>query len=120
MEHHVSTITRIVNQYLGPYAMMLLNWLHIQPRHADEPIPQHVVMAMLVVVIATITALILRARLSVERPGPLQQIAELLIINPMGFGIRDLLEENVGHDGGRYVAFVGSIAIFILVANLFG
>jgi F-type H+-transporting ATPase subunit a len=120
MEHHVSAVTRIVNQHLGQYAMVLLNWLHIQPRHAGEPIPQHVVMALLVVVVGTIAALILRARLSVERPGALQQIAELLITNPMGFGIRDLLEENVGHDGSKYVSWVGSIAIFILVANLFG
>ena len=38
MEHHVSAVTRIVNQHLGQYAMVLLNWLHIQPRHAGEPI----------------------------------------------------------------------------------
>jgi F-type H+-transporting ATPase subunit a len=62
----------------------------------------------------------LRTRLSVERPGSLQQVAELLLTNAMGFGIRDLLEENTGHEGVRYVAWVGSISIFILIGNLFG
>ena len=47
-------------------------------------------------------ALVLRSRLSVERPGGFQQAAELLLTNPMGFGIKDLLEENVGH-GARKV-----------------
>jgi F-type H+-transporting ATPase subunit a len=56
----------------------------------------------------------------VERPGATQQVAELLLTNPMGFGIRDLLHENVGHGADRYVPFVGSISIFILFSNLLG
>jgi F-type H+-transporting ATPase subunit a len=77
-------------------------------------------MALLVLVIGTVFALILRSRLSVERPGALQQVAELLLTNPMSFGIKDLLEENVGHEGVRHVAWVGSIALFVLISNLFG
>jgi F-type H+-transporting ATPase subunit a len=75
-------------------------------------------MSIVVLVLCTILALILRARLSVERPGAFQQIAELLLCNPLGFGIKDLLEENVGHEGGKYIAFTGSISIFILLSNL--
>jgi F-type H+-transporting ATPase subunit a len=120
MEHHVSALTQFVNHYLGPYALALLTALHIQPAHAGEPIPEHVVMALLVLVLGTLLALILRARLSVEKPGALQQVAELLITNPLEFGIRDLLVENAGHEGLRYVPWVGSIAIFILLSNLFG
>jgi F-type H+-transporting ATPase subunit a len=77
-------------------------------------------MSTLVLIVCILLALILRAQLSVEKPGSLQQIAEGLITNPLGFGIRDLLEENAGHDAVKYVPWVGSIAIFILVANLFG
>jgi len=32
------------------------------------------------------------------------QVAELLITNPVGFGIRDLLDENVAHGGRKYMA----------------
>ena len=53
-----------------------------------------------------------------ERPGSFQQAAEMLITNPMGFGVRDLVEENVPHHPERRVPFVGSIGIFVLFANL--
>jgi F-type H+-transporting ATPase subunit a len=50
----------------------------------------------------------------------MQQVAEALLTNPLGFGIKDLLEENSGHDAARYIPFVGSISIFILLGNLMG
>jgi F-type H+-transporting ATPase subunit a len=118
MEEHVSWITHILNQYFGSAALALLNALHIQPEHADLPIPEHVCMALVVLVIATILALILKSRMSVEEPGSFQQVAELLITNPMGFGVRDLVEENVHHHAARYVPFIGSIGIFVLLSNL--
>jgi F-type H+-transporting ATPase subunit a len=120
MEHHVSHLTQIVNHYLGPYAIALLSLFHITPRNPEEPIREHVVMALCVLVVGTLIALFLRSRLSVERPGASQQVAELLITNSMQVGIRDLLVENTGHDGARYVPMVGSIAIFILISNLMG
>ena len=119
MEEHVSPITHWFNHIFAPIALSLLHALHIQPKDYDTPIPEYVVMSILVLVFCTILVLILRARLSVERPGPLQQGAELLLTNPLGFGIKDLLEENVGHGGDKFIAFTGSIAIFILFSNLF-
>jgi F-type H+-transporting ATPase subunit a len=120
MEEHVHLITRFLNHYLGPFALSILTALHIKPSNAELPIPQHVAMGLVVLVIGTVFALILRSRLSAERPGALQQVAELLITNPLGFGIRDLLVENAGHEGEHHIAFVGSISIFILLANLMG
>src|SRR5580693_2345131 len=120
MEHHVSWLTHFVNQILGAPALALLKALHITPSYPDTPIPEHVVMALTVLVVGTVLALLLRARLSVERPGASQQIAELLLTNPMGFGINDVLEENAGHHWQNYVPMVGSVALFILLANLFG
>jgi len=118
MEEHVSPLTQWFNHIFAPIALSLLHALHIQPKDYDTPIPEYVVMAIVVLILCTILALILRARLSVERPGALQQTAELLLTNPLGFGIKDLLEENVGHRGEKYIAFTGSISIFILLANL--
>jgi F-type H+-transporting ATPase subunit a len=118
MEEHVSPLTQWFNHIFAPIALSLLHALHIQPKDYDTPIPEYVVMAIVVLILCTILALILRARLSVERPGAFQQTAELLLSNPLGFGIKDLLEENVGHGGEKYIAFTGSISIFILLANL--
>ncbi|HEY6126907.1 MAG TPA: F0F1 ATP synthase subunit A [Candidatus Acidoferrum sp.] len=120
MEEHVLGITRLVNQLFGPLALSLLHALHIAPGSEELPIPQHVVMAFLVVVIGTILALILRARLSVEKPGAMQQAAEFLLTNPLAFGINDILAENTGHEWKRYVPLVGSLGLFVLLGNLFG
>jgi F-type H+-transporting ATPase subunit a len=118
MVEHVSGLTLLVNKYLGPYALALLSFLHITPRHPNRPIPEHIVMAMMVLIVGTVLALLLRSRLSVERPGASQQIAELLLTNPLGFGIKDLLEENVHHGASKLIPFVGSISVFVLISNL--
>src|SRR5713101_1265957 len=119
MAEHVTGLTEFVNHYLGQFALALLSWLHIKPENREIPIPEHVVMGFLVLIIGTLLAFLLRSRLSVERPGGFQQVAELLLTNPLGFGIKDLLEENVGHAGLKYVPWIGSISVFILLANLF-
>jgi F-type H+-transporting ATPase subunit a len=117
---HVLWITRQVNHFLGPLASALLAKLQIPPTDPNLPIPQQVVMGMLVVLFGTVLALIIKSRLSVEKPGSLQQAAELLLTNPMSFGIKDLLEENVHHGAIKMIPFVGSISIFVLLGNLMG
>ena len=118
MIEHVSGLTLLVNHYLGRFALALLLALHIHPRHPNRPIPEHVVMCMVVLIIGTLLALFLRSRLSVEKPGATQQIAEFLLTNPLGFGIKDLLEENVHHGAAKMIPFVGSISVFVLLSNL--
>ena len=66
MEEHVSPITQWFNHIFGPIALSLLHTLHIQPKDYDAPIPEYVVMSLFVLVLCTILALLLRARLSVE------------------------------------------------------
>jgi len=118
MAEHVTGLTEFVNHYLGRFALALLSALHIRPENPDMPIPEHVVMGVVVLIIATLLALLLRSRLSVEKPGATQQVAELLLTNPLGFGIKDLLEENVHHGALKLIPFVGSISVFVLLSNL--
>ena len=120
MEEHILGITKLVNHLLGPLVLSLLQALQITPENPALPIPQHVVMGLVVLLIGTLVALILRSRLSVEKPGATQQIAEMLLTNPLGVGIRDLLEENAGHHALRYIAVVGTVSIFVLFGNLLG
>jgi F-type H+-transporting ATPase subunit a len=115
---HVNWLTQFVNHYLGGVALSLLTALHIQPSVPAVPIPESVVMLLVVFVIGVLATLWLRPRLSAENPGAAQQIAEMLLTNPLGFGIRDLLEENAGHAGLKYIPMVGSVSVFILLANL--
>jgi F-type H+-transporting ATPase subunit a len=118
MEEHIKQLTHWVNHLLRPFALQLLHALHIQPADYDNPIPEYVIMSLVVLLIGTILAALLRSRLSVERPGAFQQSAEMLLTNPLGFGIKDLLEENVGHGAEKYIPFIGSISVFILLSNL--
>jgi F-type H+-transporting ATPase subunit a len=118
MEEHVSSVTYFVNHYLGPFALSILNALHLKPKDPELPIPQHVVMGLLVLVILTLLALILRSRLSTEKPGAMQQIAEIVLTNPMRIGIRDTLDEAAGHHARSYTCVVGTISLFILFSNL--
>ena len=118
MAEHVTGLTEFVNHYLGRFALALLSALHIRPENPDMPIAEHVVMGVVVLIIGTLLALVLRSRLSVEKPGATQQVAELLLTNPLGFGIKDLLEENVHHGALKLIPFVGSISVFVLLSNL--
>jgi F-type H+-transporting ATPase subunit a len=120
MHEQAAWLTEFVNHHLGHLALALLAALHIQPSHPELPIPQRVVMAVVVVIIGTIFALVLRSRLSVEKPSAMQQVAEMLLTNPMRFGIKDLLEENVHHGASQFVPFVGTISVFVLLGNLMG
>lgn len=58
---------------------------------------------------------VLRTRLSVDRPGKTQHTMEILY----DF-VRASSEEVVGHEGPRYLAFFGTIFIFILFSNWIG
>lgn len=118
MEEEILGVTKLVNALLGKPALALLALLHITPTNPEYPIPTHVVMEGVVFLIAAIFFLWLRARLSAERPGATQQCMEMLLTNPMGLGVRDLLENNVGHGAEKYLPMLGSIGIFVLMCNL--
>src|SRR5258707_7329724 len=120
MENHVSWLARLVNYLFGRFALAILSALHIKPNNLEAPIPEHVVMAFCVLLLGTVLALLLRSRLSVERPDGMQQVAELLLTNTMGFGLNDILKENSGHHWKKYVPLVGSVSLFILLSNLLG
>jgi len=83
MHEDISPITLFVNHYLGNAALAVLHSVHIRPENADLPIPQHVIMGILVVFLFTILALILKSRLSVEKPGAMQQCRRDAAYHPM-------------------------------------
>jgi F-type H+-transporting ATPase subunit a len=117
-EQQVLGVTRIVNLLLGKPAAALLALLHIQPANPKYPIPNFFAMELLVVLVAVIFFLWLKARLSADHPGATQQVMEMVLTNPMGVGVKDLLEDVVGHGSERHIALFGTIGIFILISNL--
>jgi len=118
MEEHRLWITAVINRVLGPAVLALLDALHIASSDRKFPIPDHLAMEIVVLIISMIFFLWLRQRISVERPGASQQCMEMLLSNPMSVGARDLLEDMVGHHSERYLPMVGTIGIFVLFCNL--
>ena len=111
-------VTVIVNRLLGKPAAALLAALHIAPANPQYPIPNHVAMELFVLLIAVLFFLWLKSHLSVERPGAVQQVMEMVLTNPMGVGVKDLIRDNIPHGGEKYLPMIGTIGIFILFCNL--
>src|SRR5947207_12113347 len=89
-------------------------WHSAQHRFAWD-IPDHVIMALLVLVISTVLFVIGSRNISRDDPGPLQQFMEMVIS-----GLKGLLHDVIGHGGERYLAIIGAFAVFIFIANMFG
>jgi len=118
MKLHQHWFAALLNHWFGPAISHLLLLVGIHVQDPANPIRMHVAMSIVVFLLGIILVSLLRPRISVDKPGASQQIAEMLLTNPMGFGIRDLLVESAGHVGEACVPLVGSVAIFILLSNL--
>src|SRR5712691_3951547 len=82
---------------------------------APRPWANFVVMQLLVALVIMVLFAILRPRLSSDNPGKLQHTFELVHEFLSGQA-----EEQVGHDGHRYIAYFGTVFIFVLFCNLIG
>ena len=107
--------TALLNRIFAGPVDALLRALHIQPEFPQAPIPNAVAMEVLVVGFLILVFLLLRARLSVEKPGGIQHIFEGL----HGF-IQQQSREIIGHHSESYTPFLVSLFLFILTCNLIG
>src|SRR5260370_35002179 len=73
MENRVSWLAQLVNHVFGHFALAVLSALHLKPNNPSAPIPEHVVMALCVLLLGTVLALLVRSRLSLARPGGVPQ-----------------------------------------------
>ena len=104
MEHEYSILYGPVNAL----------WHSVQHRFAWD-IPDHVIMAALVLVISCIVFPLMSRRISKDNPSHFQHVLELVVE-----GLRSLLREIIGHHGERYIYIIGGFTVFIFVSNLFG
>jgi len=84
-----------------------------EPAAGELVIPAHIVWSIILMIIVIAGVLLLRGRLSVDRPTKGQQLLEMVIEQ-----IRGLLDQVIGPYGRRYVPVIGTFAVFILIANL--
>ncbi len=111
---HQLWITRIFNHLLAAPANALLSGLHL-PHNPHRPWSDWLVCEILVVVFMLVFFGWARARFSVDRPGKTQHLLELTYEF-----FYSSAEEVVGHNGPKYLAFFGTIFLFILFMNVIG
>jgi F-type H+-transporting ATPase subunit a len=122
--HEPAKIVVFVNEYFGPmvlnieraimppiYGLFGAQW-H-EPAAGVLVIPAHVVWSIALMIICILGVLLLRGRLSVDRPSKGQQLLEIIVEQ-----VRGLLDQVIGPYGRRYVPVIGSFAVFILIGNL--
>ncbi|MCH8266856.1 MAG: F0F1 ATP synthase subunit A [Acidobacteria bacterium] len=115
MEHQELWFTALLNYLLAAPVVGLLELFGYHPVDPSHPISNH--LAMQIVVALIIMGLFgwLRSRLSVDRPGKVQQMLEMAT---------DVLssqsEEIVGHDGPRFLPLVFTLGMFIFLCNMLG
>ena len=114
MQEHPLWIVEAVNAVLGKPVAALLGALGF---HVEGPdvIPPHIVMTMLIVAVITVVCLIMKSRLSVDRPGKFQILLEDGVL-----AVRGLLREWIGPEGDQYLPLIATFGLFILLANYSG
>jgi F-type H+-transporting ATPase subunit a len=108
-------LTRLLNQLFGGPVSALLNAVGVHPANTAAPINDAFALELLLAVLLLAFFVAVRATLSVEKPAPLQQFAEL--IHEFTGGQADQI---IGHGYERFQAFVTVIFLFVLAMNLVG
>lgn len=108
-------LTRLLNHFFGGILTSLLNLIGVHPVHPNAPITNAFAVELVVVVLLIAFFVVVRSNLSVERPNPAQQIAEL--VNEFTC---DLGDQIIGHGYQQFQAFLTCIFLFVLINNLVG
>ncbi len=115
MPDHEVWLTQLFNDHLAGFGNWLLSLVRFHAEHPARPWTNFITMQILVAVIIVVLFAVLRPRLSMDRPGKTQQIFEAVY----NF-LRSEARDSIGHDGPKFLPFLGTIFIFILFSNLIG
>ncbi|MGA2808851.1 MAG: F0F1 ATP synthase subunit A [Terracidiphilus sp.] len=108
-------ITRLLNHLFGGAVAAILQALGVHPANPSAPINDTFALELLVACGLIAFFVIVRLSLSVEKPNPAQQIAEM--IHEFTGGQADQI---IGHGYERFQAFVTCIFLFVVINNLLG
>lgn len=78
-------------------------------------VPDHVIMALLVLLICAIVFPLMSRKISKDNPGNFQQFLELIV-----GGLKGLLNDIVGPHSERFLYIIGGFAVFIFISNIMG
>ena len=115
MPEHEIWLTRLFNDYLAGLGNWLLALVRVHAENPARPWANFITMQLLVAAIIIVIFAYLRPRLSMDRPGKTQHTFEVIYTFLHGEA-----NDNIGHEGPRFLPFLGTLFIFILFCNLIG
>lgn len=115
MEHQQLWFTALLNSVFAGPVTALLNAVGYPPADPAHPIANHFAMQLLAALIIMALLGVVRAGVSMDRPGKLQQFFELIID-----GIDGMLDEIVGHGAKIFIPMLFTLALFIFISNILG
>ncbi len=115
MPEHELWITALFNNYLPGIGNAALALVGLHAENPAKPWANYITVQFLVALLLVAVFAYLKPRLSVDRPGTLQHIFEVIY----DF-LRGQADDVVGHQGIKYIAFFGTIFLFVLTCNLIG
>jgi F-type H+-transporting ATPase subunit a len=121
MGHHELWLTKLFNDTLAAPARQVLEMVNgwnlpgVRFEHLDRPWENYITFQILVALLLVIVALVVRASLSVEKPGALQNVFEGIYTF-----IRTQAAELIHHGSEKYLGYFLTIFVFILASNLIG
>jgi F-type H+-transporting ATPase subunit a len=107
--------TEFLNRIFGGPVFALLHAIGVPVKNPAAPISNAFAMELLVVLLLTVFFVLVRMRLSVEKPGSLQHTMEGIY----GF-VNNLAHETIGHHADPFVGYLIALGMFILSCNLIG
>jgi len=115
MPEHEVWLTVLFNNYLAGWGNWILSLFNLHAEHPARPWTNFITMQILVAAIIIVLFAVLRPRLSMDRPGKTQHIFETIY----SF-LRGEASDSIGHEGPKFLPFLGTLFIFILFSNLIG
>lgn len=112
---HQLWFTEFLNAHFAAPVTALLQGVHVHPAHPEAPITNAFAMELLVFLGLLAYFVIVRLSLSVEKPNGVQHMAEMT--NEF---VERQSESIIGHGYERFVTYLTTLFLFILMANLMG
>lgn len=111
----INFITRLLNHWFGAPVDAVLEKLGIHPANPAHPINNTLTLELIVFTGLVLFFILVRARLSVEKPGKAQHLAEMV-----HEFVSSQAEQVMGHGYERHLPVLTGLLLFILLCNCFG
>lgn len=111
----INALTALLNHWFAAPIVAVMTTLGIHPAHSTHPITNPITMQLIVMALLILFFLAARISLNVEKPNSIQHTAEFI-----HEFVSNQAEQVIGHGYERFMPFVTTVLLFVLICNFFG